>query len=86
MSRGNPYQQGTYGASPWGGGGGFSMPQQSPYGMGYNPGYQQQQFGYANGAMFPSGPHLKYPDTVAITQIKCYKCSSFGHYANECPY
>ena len=76
MSQQNPYQQGT---NPYYGGFSFSGNQQMVPSM-------QQYHGSMTSAMFQSGPRLQYPDTTAITQITCYRCKSYGHYANECPY
>jgi hypothetical protein len=82
MSRGgNPYQPGTYGATPWVGGSGFTLGPQSFGGFGMNA-------AYVNGPMCPSSGsgHLRFPDTQSIIRIQCFKCKSYGHYANECPY
>lgn len=84
--RQNPYQPGTYGGTSSGPGfGGFTLgsPMQQPFYQ-QSPFYNQQQMAYAGG--FRNSGTLIYPDTTKITQITCFKCRSYGHYANECPY
>lgn len=78
--RQNPYQPGTYGASPFGGGGFTLQP---------NYGYTQQPFYpsmMAYGGGLQKNGTLIYPDTVQIVSVTCYRCRMTGHYANECPY
>ena len=78
MSRQNPYQQGTYGASPYG----FQMPYGQQQFQSYQPVQSMQSYGFNQ----QSNGHLIYRDTTRTVQTTCYKCRSFGHYANECPY